>query len=314
MIDPRQDFLDTLNPDSSRVITSPSPVVLLCGGLVKVKERAEDPEPQISSLRHLITNAISCIECYRPEEITSWHEDGMFKNLVQYEMELAALCSCIVLIIESPGSIAELGAFSQQKDLQEKLMVVKSSEFTEPSFIELGILRFITDSTKSILSSPVVSFPWQIEPEFKIDDDTADDIVESVISAVASLPKSQTLSSDQPSHATTVIRELIGLFIALKKSEIAKYLDALCFEVSDNDLKRKLFLLESFQLIKPVKYSDSVYYICTNEEYNTLQLSTKKGKGRLEAATIKMDCQQYYEMNKDKHRLGAIREFKKVGG
>lgn len=312
MNDPRDVFFDNLNPDSCRIITSTSPVVLLCGGKVVIKERADDPDPPTPSLRHAIINSSSHdVEFYCPEQITSWHEDSTFKNLVQYEIELAAVCSIIVLIIESAGSIAELGAFSQQDELQEKLMVVKSTNFKKDSFIELGILRFIRES-KSILSSPIKSYPWNVKSPSKIEDDVVNDVILSIQEELKSIPKSQSLSDRKVSHATTLIRELIRLFVALKKVEIAKYLDSFCFLISDNALKRKLFILEKFKFIEAVEYDGAIYYCCTDSNYNSLRLSAIKGK-RLDAMSISIDCQKYYEKTKDRHRLGAIKLFKSRG-
>ena len=311
MNDPRDIFFDNLNLGLCRIITSTSPVVLLCGGKVAVKERADDPEPPTPSLRHAIINSSSHVEFYYPEQITSWHEDSTFKNLVQYEIELAAVCSIIVLIIESAGSIAELGAFSQQDELQEKLIVIKSTNFKNDSFIELGILRFIRESN-SILSSPVKSYPWNVKSPSKIEGDIVNDVILSIQEELKSIPKSQSLSDRSFSHATTLIRELIRLFVALKKVEISKYLDNFCFLVSDNELKRKLFLLEKFKLIEAIEYDGAIYYCCTDTDYNTLRLSAIKGK-RLDSMNVSIDCQKYYEKTKDRHRLGAIKLFKSGG-
>lgn len=140
--DPRQNLLEKINLEKARVEFSESHIVLLCGGKVRFKERPDDDEPIRSSLRHAITHAPPEFETFRPEDITDWHVDGLFKNLMNFEQELAGICSLVVIALESAGSIAELGAFSQLPDLSEKIVAIKSRDFETDanlaSFINLG--------------------------------------------------------------------------------------------------------------------------------------------------------------------------------
>src|SRR5690606_5982796 len=95
----------------------------------------------------------------RPEEITDWHADGVYQNLMEYEADLAGICSLVVIILESPGAIAELGAFSQLEDLSHRLMVITSDSFSQDSFIELGILRHIRSKNNE---GSVRVYPWTV--------------------------------------------------------------------------------------------------------------------------------------------------------
>lgn len=73
MKDPREVMFDDLEPKSCKIIHTDSPVVLLCGGPTKLKERATDPNPEIQSLRHAVTEQYPNYELFLPEKITSWH-------------------------------------------------------------------------------------------------------------------------------------------------------------------------------------------------------------------------------------------------
>ena len=115
--DPRLVFLNRINLGNSRVVFMDDHIVLLCGGKVALKDRPEDPDPPTSSLRHAIIRSDTAYETYRPEEITDWHADGLFRNLMDFEQELAGICSLVVVILESAGAIAELSAFSQLPEL-----------------------------------------------------------------------------------------------------------------------------------------------------------------------------------------------------
>jgi hypothetical protein len=304
MKDPRESMLTDLDVSSCRVVHTDSPIVLLCGGLVTTKERHDDPDPKIESLRHAITQTYPAFEVFRPEEITTWHEDAVFKNLVDFETELAAICSLVVIILESSGSIAELGAFSQLDELREKLLVIESSDFNEgknrDSFINLGILRYLKETNKE----SVKIFPWNVESPHEIDKETIVDVVNGISDSLAKIKETQLLKITKESHATTLVCELIRIFVALKNIEIVKYASILGFELSADQVHKKLFLLENFQLVNSVEYDGAKYYLRTKSKYNKLRLSSAVGE-RLEDVKVIIDCMAYY----DRHRLGAIKHF-----
>ncbi len=311
MEDPREELLTNLNISKCRIISSASSIVLLCGGKVKLKERPNDDDPPIKSLRHAISLKHPEFEIFRPEEITEWQEDAVFKNLVDFETELAAICTLVVLILESSGSIAELGAFSQLVELREKLLVIKSADYSEgenaKSFISLGILRHLKEQNQE----SVKIFPWDIRHPARIEDEVVEDVIEGIKTSLNSLNGEHTLNLNKDSHSTTVISELIRIFIALKKVEITTYLNNLGFSLSKHEITRKLFLLERFKLIKAVEYSGAVYYLRTSSSFNKLRL-TSNSKVRLEDTRITLDCRSFYETNKDRYRLAAIKRFQTV--
>jgi hypothetical protein len=61
----------------------------------------------------------------------------------------------IILFVESPGSIAELGAFSALKTVQPKVLAVVNKKFDRPSFIANGPVRHLQE-----LGSAVYKYLW----------------------------------------------------------------------------------------------------------------------------------------------------------
>jgi len=71
-------------------------------------------------------------------------------NLLELENKLAEWVHCVVIILESAGAIAELGAFSNHIDLRNKLIVVVNERHNKnKSFIVLGPIKFLKSNTKS---------------------------------------------------------------------------------------------------------------------------------------------------------------------
>ena len=309
--DPRTILLTKIDVSNSRVEFSDTPIVLLCGGTVKVKERPEDMDPPIGSLRDAITRSHTPYEIFRPEEIASWQSDGVFKDLMSFEADLASICSLVVIILESAGSLVELGAFSQLPDLSKKIIAIRSSDFRDDiSFINLGILRYIADGHHS----GVKSYPWTISQPSSITPEVIEDVVSDIKDELNALKQSQVLKTTLPSHIVVLICELVKLFTALKEHEILEYLTLLHVDVTKEQLRRKLFLLEEFKLIKKEQYSDSIFYMRSIEPYHKLRWayrkdSLSKSDTHQDTLRIEVECIDYYNKDpKHRHRVRAIKQ------
>jgi hypothetical protein len=302
--DPRPALLSVIDIEACKVELSNTPIVLLCGGRVLIKDRPDDPPPAIASLRHAVTNANTSYEIFRPEELESWLSDGVFKNLMNLEADLASICSLVVIILESAGSLAELGAFSQLPDLSKKIIAIKSNAFRDaPSFINLGILRHLTENE----ISSVKSYPWDIENPTTISSEVVNDVILDIQDRLEQLTKkSSKLKLTNSSHVVVLICEIIELFSALKENEIYEYLVLVGVTISKEQLKRKLFLLKEFRLIKNEIYGDATFFMRSNEKYHRLRMALKEGANK-DALRINAECLEYYNAEpKQRHRKRAI--------
>jgi len=81
------------------------------------------------------------------EEAATWYRSTEhFANLVDFEEQIAALSTLILLIVESPGSMTELGAFSFVEVLRNKLYVVLEESYQDDhSFIVLGPIERLSE-------------------------------------------------------------------------------------------------------------------------------------------------------------------------
>lgn len=306
--DPRLKLLEKISLDKVRVEFSESHIVLLCGGKVRFKERPTDDAPPRSSLRHAITHAPPDFETFRPEDITDWHVDGLFKNLMNFEQELAGICSLVVIVLESAGSIAELGAFSQLPDLSEKIFAIKSRDFEAGadliSFINLGILRFLKEKQ----DSAVRNYPWNVSAPHSIEDEVVQDIVSDISEKLNQIPKTAVFDARLTTHVAVLLCELTSIFTAIRESEFASYLEYFDIKISRDDLRRKLFLLERFGLLKKEVYSDSTFFLIGRSKFHRLRLSSKDPEVRIDAARVNVECLEFYQSNvrqRNRHRAIA---------
>lgn len=309
--DPRPAFLKSLDLSACRVEYASAPLVLVCGGHVPEKAHPDAPDPAMRSLRHAISKSHTDFEIFRPEEITNWHNDGVFKDLMSLEQELANICSLIVIIVESVGSMVELGAFSQLPDLAEKLITISSGNFgDDTSFVNLGILRFLAAKN----DSRVKRYPWKIDKPEEISMELVEDIVADIKIELGKLPASTLLKVDEDAHCTVFISELIRLFGALKESEIFEYLSMCGFAISMDKLRSKIFLLIQFRVIKIEEYS-AKFYIAGKEPFHRLRLAAIDKIKIADALRIETLCLDFYHSDptyKNWHR--AITRARKAAG
>jgi len=296
-----------------KVHYSSRPIVLLCGGFVKEKSRPEDPEPLPQSLRHAVNyealHSAPPFLLFQPEEIKHWAMDATFKNLMEFEKELASVSSIVVIILESAGAIAELSAFSQLPELNKKLIVFRSSHYgSEDSFIDLGVLRYIKADYGE---NKVKKYRWIPSVDNQpavIANNLPNDVLEDITDEVKELKKTSKFNKLYDTHIAALICELISIFTALRESELLTLLQNLNIDISRDELKRKIFILRHFTLIDTKEASSSIFYFKTDDEFHAVNGFTENGH-QLDKLRKKTVLMEEYKKIKDRHRLNAISQI-----
>jgi len=124
-------------------------IIFLCG---KDKSAKDSIRLKISEL--LLTD--KNLQLAYPEDLFEDVLEGQAKNsLLDLEAHLADAVDLIVLIPESPGSFAELGAFAMKKELAAKMLVLRQSKYkSDKSFINHGPIRLVRAAKGQILDIP----------------------------------------------------------------------------------------------------------------------------------------------------------------
>lgn len=115
--------------------------VFLCGADIKNKTTARSKMASIFS-------KYPRYELLYPEDIFDDLLAGQGKfSLLELENILADSVDSIVMFPESPGSFAEIGAFSNNKELANKIIVISNKKYkSDKSFINYGPYRLIKNS------------------------------------------------------------------------------------------------------------------------------------------------------------------------
>ena len=118
-------------------------VVFLCGG---------NPSPTRDALRaYLERHSKQVVPFYAEAVWAVLAARATASNALEMEEKLAALADIVMVVVESPGTFAEIGAFAMSPGLRKKLLpILDQKHFGRESFIETGPVRWIDiDSTFS---------------------------------------------------------------------------------------------------------------------------------------------------------------------
>lgn len=311
-MDPRDEFVERLDLTKIRVRAFEG-FVFLCGG-----PKENDPFP-LRSVRHMLYNELTsgrhsgvAARLKLAEDIQDWFRDGNYRDLLTFEEHLGGLSAVIVLVVESAGAIAELGAFSMSDVFLERLLVlVASQHYESDSFIKLGPIKRI----ENFHEESVLVYDWHERPNGGRAVEAYDnmrphmaEIVEAIKGFTAPSRAERVFRKDEPSHAMFLICELCDLFGALNQTEIGGYLEALDITLEIEVTERYLFLLNKCGLLDVKKQGHGRYYYAP-EWKSRISFGFLPG-GHIDKDRVRVDVASYYEREmSSRHEV-----LRKIGG
>jgi hypothetical protein len=248
----------------SLAVQDPPGYVFLCGGKLtdldhslraQFYERRVKPDPILARRVKLA------------EVADEWYSTRkLFDNLLELEECLAGLSACILLFVESPGAIAELGAFSQMLQLRQKLLVVvEQSHFRQSSFIRNGPLEQLFQMDEKCL----LPYPWLVDlaggGSKVIDPATLDAVLDGIARALAETlaAKRKTIpfDTDDVGHKMLLVTDLVKLGVVSQQKELLETLRELGTKIEKRSLVKYLYLLEQLELVVSLPYGHNVFYV-----------------------------------------------------
>jgi len=288
-VDPRKPFLESISLSKSIVDYTPS-IILLFGGEINIKDTKS------CSVREMLVeycyknDTLSESSIKLAEHYKDWFEESHYSDLLSFEEELSQLASVTVIILESPGAIAELGAFCVNEKISKNLVIVLSEDHHESkSFITLGPLRKI--DTESVLV-----YDW----DYKNISNTALSELPHLAEDINShLTKNQIQQFDDNNigHMSFLIHELLIQFKALTSLELVGYLSILGVSIKRDKVKRLVYLLTLFDLVKIRKKGNREFYYAKCIE-SRVAFSGHRAESRIDYLELNLSLMRYYSTEK----------------
>ena len=110
-------------------------VIFLCGG--------NDSVPRENLADYLAAHYDDTMVFFA-DDVWEYLSSQENQNALEMETQLARLADMVCVIVESPGTMAELGAFSNNEELRRKLLPILDQQFeADSSFINTGPVAWI---------------------------------------------------------------------------------------------------------------------------------------------------------------------------
>ncbi len=111
------------------------PVVFLCG-----KKESQQRDELCKHINREHPRAL----VFYAERVWDFIQNRERGNALQLETELAALSDIVIIIVESPGTIAELGAFTSERRLRSRVLPILQARYKyNESFINTGPVAWV---------------------------------------------------------------------------------------------------------------------------------------------------------------------------
>lgn len=189
-----------------------------------------------------------------PENYDDWNDFNTYSDLLKFEEDLGYVTSVVVIFLEAPGSIAELGAFSQIKALNQQLVVVVADvHHPKKSFISLGPLRQLDPPERT----SVCVIPERPIDEFEEDIDV---ILRHVEEKIGVAPSRGALHAADPKHQIILALDVVTLLEVATFGEVKAALSHFGARIQDSRIRQVLFTLTKADLISSKRYGGLDYY------------------------------------------------------
>ncbi len=184
-------------------------------------------------------------------------------NALQLENDVAELADAIIVIAESPGTFAELGAFALSNDLRTKLLPIADIEYkNEESFLKVGPIRWVD---KDSLFGPtiwadfsvILTVAAEVEKRLKarIHDRTTKDIRQIII-------------KQSRRHLLFMVVLIVEILGPTSGTEIREFLEGIIDARSSGNFMTFLALAKSLRLVKSIEFEGEDLYFSSKRGFN----------------------------------------------
>lgn len=291
-----------------------NPIIFLCGGDVTPISK---PDAKLyTSLRSYLIDFAkfvkSEIEIRTAENFTDYLL--YYENLLEFESDIASISDLVVVILESPGALIELGLFSGNANIFNKLVAIQHQNYSsEQSFINLGPLKALKDSSEN----SVLDYKWPLDRQFeKLDEDILKLICNDISEHLKSTRTQSKFDIHIDSHLILFIYEIVRCFFPITEKEIITILHLLYGSkiIGLKKLHKIIYLLGKFDLIGRHSLSSTTFIYpldqnITKVKLTYAQLGSEK-KSIFEYLRLRVSIASYIQL--DTKRALALKEIKEI--
>lgn len=303
-------FIATVDPKRATVISFPEFISIFGGALSKSRRRPVPKSSRDALVLWLREHRKDLAELLLlPESYDDWNDFDTYSDLLLFEKDLGYLTSAVIVFLEAPGAIAELGAFSQIPSLSERLIIVVANDrHPKKSFISLGPIRSVEVTQSHIKSVCVI-------PQVKPKDLTAHIplIVNDYLEIKRKrLRSSETFDGENPQHQILLVLDLVNLFQVVQLTELQALATHFGVNLSQRRTNQILYALQETRLITRQRYGSTDYFIPRSFRQAYVDYTSNTGGPPFNRPKLKFDVWEEIQSN-DPYRKNAYESARKLG-
>jgi hypothetical protein len=305
------DFLRAIDLAKSRVVHYPR-YLFLCGGKVPARSATHVPVSLRQALLEKIATDHPDLQdmILLAEKIFDKFDADHYGDLLTFERDLALFCSAIIIILESPGAIAEFGSFVLLDEVIGKLhAVVDSSHYRASSFIRRGPVEYL----KRHDDNQVFSYDWLIRngrrPAIPKVRAFASDIIDEIVAIYHSYPTSHAVDLESRAHHMLLLASLLRVAQPLTITELVQFASHISNSITRKDLEQYLSMLVSLGLIEKDRYGNIDYYANLNGD-TFVNWAFHQQAPQNDIFRWIIDIRSFFEKH-DKRRLRLLKKLRK---
>jgi hypothetical protein len=270
-------------------LARPSKFVFLCGGTI-----ASNGSTTPVSLRDYLYRIRQLSRRIRGEVVLAekanqLYRDTHYSDLISFEEDIARIAAVVLVIAESPGSLAELGAFASNETIRKALRIImRTGHFEQESFIRYGPVQ----RSKNDGVDFVGVYPWEtratnnvvlisVKPHYS-------EMIKFVNGHLDAASKTTQFKPTDDTSLFYIIYWVIYLSLAISFAPLANILQILLPTIEHREIRNKIYCMKLAGWIDEFPYSGKSYYF-TNGDADPFQYSFKENVVDRDSARRKTD-------------------------
>lgn len=299
-------FTNEVDPSHIRVVASPR-IVWVFGGPFDVKasqafqsNRSVFLDEVVVKKRHALSEVIRI-----PEDYKEWNSFDGYPDLLQFERDAGYLANAVIIFSESPGSLAELGAFAADEILCAKtLVVISKTHRDKDSYITYGPLRKLERADEHSVCVVEADSPHEFAAELHL-------AIAAAEAKFRRAPKSSTFEPSNVRDLFLLIADFVDLFFAVTRSELLGLLEFAGVKPDKDRVRQLVRQLLLFNLIEEHQVGHVTYLTPTKASETYIDYQARQGLPSFDRMNFKTACIEI--VKGDATRIKAYLQSKKRG-
>ena len=284
-------IIDIVNREGCRILKRP-PRIWVFGGHIEdgdLSARVENPASMRDFFLAKTLNGMPTSDTKwfadldTPEQHPGWRDFSGYTDLPEFERDACYIARSVILFLESPGAIAELGALSIDDNLPQNTFLVLREEHEEAnSYIFLGPVKRIKKLGGEICIIGGKDKNKPTDSDFEI-------ISEHFTEWCPKNHQSHILDIKNPTHYFLLLADIVNLLLVSRIEDIVEIMSFFGSNFKKEKIEKHLQLLHFFELIKIKKRGREKFYTLSKEYDGEWISYSGTSEKRFERLGLKID-------------------------